>query len=48
MFVYHFLKTSPLRLAAGPSLCKKDIYTFSNVCPFDYTAAAVSCNVGNQ
>ena len=34
--------TSPLWLAVGPVSIRRIIYNFLNVCPFDYTAVAVS------
>ena len=38
MFVYLIFMTSPLWLAVGP----QSLLQFLNVCPFDYTAVAVS------
>ena len=47
MFVYHSFMTSPLWLAVGPQSLdiRKIIYNFLNVCPFNYTAVAVSGKV---
>ena len=43
MFVYRIFMTSPLLLAVGPqSLYGGGLYTIFYVCPFDYTAVAVS------
>ena len=46
MFVCHIFMTSPLWLAVGSSVSiRRIIYKFLNVCPFDYTAFAVSGKV---
>ena len=47
MFVYHIFMTSPLWLVVGRSSVSMSriIYTFLNVCPFDYPAVAVSGQV---
>ena len=47
MFVYYIFMTSPLWLAVGPQSTQGELFTkFLNVCPFDYTAFAVSGKVG--
>ena len=47
MFVYYIFMTSPLWLAVGPQSTSGGLFTkFLNVCPFDYTAFAVSGKVG--
>ena len=38
--------TSPLGVAVGLLFIRRFIYKFFNVCPFDYTAVAVSGKVG--
>ena len=46
MFVYHNFMTSPLWLDDVLSLYKEDyLQFFLNVCPFDYTAVAISGKV---
>ena len=45
MFVYHIFMTSPLWLVVGLVSIRRIIYKILNVCPFDYTAVAVSGKV---
>ena len=45
MFLYHILMTSLLWLVLILSLYKEDYLQIFNVCPFDYTALAVSGKV---
>ena len=46
MFVYHIFITFPLWLAVGPQVSiRRIIYKFLIVCPFDFTAVAVSGKV---
>ena len=42
---YHIFMTSPLWFDVGPHSYKEYYLQFLNVCPFDYTAVAVSGNV---